>query len=215
MCELEERFGKYDGFEYKPRVPRNRLVEGVGINDSPFILEPTIAGKKVRHPAYSVWRSMLKRCYSNKCKEKHPTYEDVTCCDEWLLFTNFAKWFKDNYIEGWQLDKDLLVKNNKVYDPNYCIFAPRHINSFLTLRGNHRGDTSIGVKLTSTGKFQSQISDGSKRRYLGIFKSKEQAHKTWQRAKLEQAIAFDFTPLQRVINQLKFEIENNLETTTL
>lgn len=35
------------------------------------------------------------------------------------------------------------------------------------------------------------------------------------KAKLELAIAFNFPPLQRVIDQLKFEIENNLETTSL
>ena len=41
------------------------------------------------------------------------------------------------------------------------------------------------------------------------------AVKDKQKAKLEQAIAFNFPPLQRIIDQLEFEIENNLETTSL
>lgn len=37
----------------------------------------------------------------------------------------------------------------------------------------------------------------------------------WQKAKLEQAMAFNSPPLQRIIDQLTFEIENNLETMSL
>lgn len=47
--DLEKIFGKFDNFEYRERKPSNRLVQGVGINDSPFTCEP--AGS-IRHPAY-------------------------------------------------------------------------------------------------------------------------------------------------------------------
>lgn len=212
--ELEEIFGKFDDFEYRERRPLNKLVEDMGVNDAPFVVAPTIKGKQINHPAYSTWRDMLKRCYSNRLKEKYPTYKDVICCEEWLLFTNFARWFKDNYIAGYQLDKDILVKGNKLYSHNTCVFVPAKINSFIILSGKIRGDQPLGVDLHK-GKFRAQIKIGSKRIYLGVFNSKEEAHRAWQKAKLEQAIAFNFPPLQRVIDQLKFEIENNLETTSL
>ena len=215
MTNFIEEFGWYEGFIYKAlSKPSNRSVYGVGINDSPFIIKIRIDGVRHSHKAYLVWVNMLKRCYNSDYKEKHPTYRDVTCCTEWLLFTNFAKWFKDNYKEGYNLDKDVLVKDNKIYSPNTCIFAPKEINLFLTLSGAIRGELPIGVTLHQ-GKFQSSISHKNKAIFLGYFDTKEEAHQAWQRAKLEQAIAFNFPPLQRVIDQLTYEIENNLETISL
>ena len=34
------------------------------------------------------------------------------------------EWFDKNYIEGWHLDKDLIVKGNKVYSPTTCMLPP-------------------------------------------------------------------------------------------
>lgn len=207
---FEEIFGKWDGFEYIERRQKSyKLVYGIGTNDSTFQVVPT---KQTRHPAYSTWVSMLERCYSSKYKEKYPTYKDVTCCDNWLLFTNFAIWFKDRYIKDQHLDKDILVKNNKIYSPNTCIFAPKEINMFLTIRSSERGEQPLGVQLHK-GRFIARI--GAERFNLGSFDTSKEAHRAWQKAKLEQAIAFNFPPLQRVIDQLIFEIENNLETTSL
>ena len=217
---MEEIFGKFDDFEYRERKPLNSLVENIGINNAPFVVSPTIINKRVTHPAYSVWCNMLKRSYSKVYKEKNPTYLEVTCCEDWLLFTNFAKWFKDNYIKDCQLDKDLLCKDNKIYSPKTCLFIPREINTFLTLHGKDRGSYPLGVS-KEYNKYKASISrasisdGGIPSNYLGLFITKEEAHQAWQKAKLEQAIAFNFPPLQRVIDQLTFEIENNLETTSL
>lgn len=49
--------------------------------------------------SYSVWVNMIRRCYSEEYKEKHVTYKNVTCCDEWLNYTNFKKWYDANYYE--------------------------------------------------------------------------------------------------------------------
>lgn len=213
MNLLEEKYGAWDGFEYRSRRNKQKeLIFGNGINDAPFVVRPTISGKRIVHPAFSYWYNMLNRSYNPKYKEKNATYLEVTCCKEWLLFTNFAIWFKGNYIEGYQLDKDLLVKDNKIYSPNNCIFIPQKINSFLTLSNAQSGKLPIGVTLHK-GRFISRIStEGTN---LGSFDTPELAHKAWQKVKLEQAIAFNFTPLQRVIDQLKFEIKNNLETLSL
>jgi hypothetical protein len=215
--DLEEIFGKFDDFEYRERRPTNKLMEGIGVNDAPFVVQPTICGKLIRHPAYIAWSGMLNRCFNIKYKDKHTTYLNITCCEDWLLFTNFAKWFKENYIEGWQLDKDLLIKDNKIYSPATCLFVPQEINKFLILNGRTPigNILPIGVNLHN-GRFQATINDGfGKINYLGRFDSEYEAHRAWQKAKLERAIAFNFPPLQRVIDQLTFEIENNLETTSL
>lgn len=35
------------------------------------------------------------------------------------------------HMEGWHLDKDILLKGNKVYSPETCAFVPAKINSLL------------------------------------------------------------------------------------
>lgn len=208
--ELEEEYGYYKNFIYRTRKPRNSLVQKTGINDAPFIISPNIGGTQIEHPAYSVWKAMLARCYSSNTKERRPTYAGVICCNEWLLFTTFARWFKQNYIDGYHLDKDLLIKDNKIYSPRTCTFIPPDINNFLTTSASTRGTLPLGVSMDGNS-FRASI----KSKYICNAADSLTAHKEWQKAKLEQAISFNFPPLQRVIDQLKFEIENNLETTSL
>jgi len=82
-----------------------------------------------------VWKDMLCRCYNDKWKEKHPYYDDCSVCSEWLNYSNFEKWFNNNYYkidgETMNLDKDILVKGNRIYSPNTCCFVPHRINAIL------------------------------------------------------------------------------------
>lgn len=213
MVDFEKEFGYFEGFLYRPRNKSvSKTVYDVGINDSPFVVQPTINSKKYIHPAYYTWYNLLTRCYSAKYKEKYPTYINAFCCDEWLVFTNFARWFKNNYIHKYHLDKDLLFKENKEYSPNTCIYIPMEINEFTTLRNNDRGQYPLGVTLHK-GRFISRI--GKERVNLGSFNTSEEAHQAWQKAKLEQAKSFNFGPLQRIINQLQYDLDNRIETFTL
>ena len=69
---------------------------------------------------YNTWHDMLRRCYS----DGYQTYKDCSVCDEWKFYSVFREWFYDNYYkvddEEMNLDKDLLVKNNKIYCPEKC-----------------------------------------------------------------------------------------------
>lgn len=38
---------------------------------------------------------------------KRSNYSTITICDEWYTFSNYLKWFCENMVEGWDLDKDL------------------------------------------------------------------------------------------------------------
>ena len=101
------------------------------------------------------WQNMLKRCYDKEYQKKNPTYKNCEVCEEWLNFQNFAKWYEENYyeIKGEQihLDKDILIKGNKTYSPENCIFAPIKINSLFTKREECRGKYPIGVKPNGKG----------------------------------------------------------------
>lgn len=83
--------------------------------------------------AYRTWRGILERSYSKKFKEKHPTYKDCTVDERWHNFQVFAQWFYENYnfetMEGWHLDKDILIRGNKLYSPETCCFIPHIINN--------------------------------------------------------------------------------------
>ena len=99
--------------------------------------------------SYSVWTSMLMRCYSDKYQKKEPTYKDCSVCKEWYNYSNFKKWFNDNYYEidgeRMDLDKDILMKGNKIYSPDTCVFVPKNINTLFTKSNKSRGKYPIGV----------------------------------------------------------------------
>ena len=102
----------------------NKLVYGVGVDD----LGGVIFTKSKTPKFYSVWRHMLYRCYSLEYQSRFATYVGCTVCEEWKYLSNFKKWFDENYIEGFDLDKDILVKGNKIYSPDTSVFVPKHIN---------------------------------------------------------------------------------------
>ena len=125
--------------------------------------------EKYYKKAVKVWSSMLQRCYDNKVHNQEQTYIGCQVCDEWLNFSLFYSWFKDNYYElpceSIQLDKDIIVKNNKLYSPERCCFVPHTINSLFTKNNKNRGTTPIGVSWIKRDKvYRAQCNDGYKNR---------------------------------------------------
>lgn len=118
---------------------------------------------------YSVWSRMLKRCYYKA--DIYPTYENVVVCEEWHNFQIFSEWFKNNYINNFELDKDILIKGNKIYSPETCCFVPHDINTLLVKSDKIRGKYPIGVYYNSKNNcFISQIKIGNKeKKHLGCF----------------------------------------------
>ena len=123
-------------------------VCGVGICGSKY---PIYNGAKMLKE-YVLWKHFIERCYDKKIKEKYPTYQDAICCEEWLLYENFYEWIhtQENYNkwlngERWALDKDILVKGNKIYSPETCCLVPQHVNTLFTKCNSNRGKLPIGV----------------------------------------------------------------------
>lgn len=94
---------------------------------------------------YSCWHSMFKRCYSNSVHKLHISYVNCIVDKIWHNFQNFAEWFTNNYIENYHLDKDILIKGNKIYSPDTCCFVPHEINQLFTKNNIDRGLLPIGV----------------------------------------------------------------------
>jgi hypothetical protein len=127
--------------------------------------------KKEKHykKAVKVWGSMILRCYDEKLHNMEETYFGCSVCNDWLLFSFFYEWFKDNYYElteeRVQLDKDILVKHNKIYSPDKCCFVPQTINSLFTKNNKNRGDTPIGVSWINRDEvYRAQCNNGYKKR---------------------------------------------------
>ena len=137
---------------------------------------------------YRLWMDMLRRCYSDGFRKKNPTYKDCEVSDNFKSYEYFYEWCNEQIgfgVEGFELDKDLLIKGNKIYNKNTCIFIPSEINLVLTKRTTSRGRHLIGVYWNKKYKaFVAQISrNKGKREYLGYFKTELEAFNAYKVAK--------------------------------
>lgn len=143
---------------------------------------------------YRAWNNLITRISDEKQLSKYPKYKDCCICDDWLIFDNFAEWHKENYYEVDDeimcLDKDILVKGNKIYSPETCIYVPNSINVLFTKSDKNRGEFPIGVYYEKTSdKFKSQLSyqehrnGKKKRKNLGRFDTCEEAFNKYKTEK--------------------------------
>lgn len=146
---------------------------GIGIND-------LMLGRESE--AYTLWRNMIVRCYDEGRLVRHPTYRGVTVCSDWLKLSAFKKWFDQNVVKGYSLDKDIINKGNKVYSPDNCCFVPPEINTLFTRRHLHRGPLPIGVSFKH-GKYYASISMNGKMHGLGHYDMPELAFAAYKSAK--------------------------------
>lgn len=184
--------------------PNHRTVCGIGFTGEGDYVR-SING--VHTQASRMWKGMLFRCYSSKSLRKHKTYSDCTVCEEWHNYQNFAKWHEENYyqIENQEmhLDKDILVKRNKVYSPDTCVFVPEYINSLFTKRQSLRGCLPIGVHYTKRGnKYIAQCNSSGNRIYLGRYDTSEGAFEAYKAFKEEE--------IKKVANKYKEYIPTKL-----
>ena len=160
-------------------------VYGVGYLGCNLELKVSYSGKKC--PIYYAWARMFERCYSEKFHRIKPTYIGCTVSDEFKDYSKWREWY-DNYqykYDGWHLDKDLLIKGNKVYSENTCVFLPHEINQILVKRTASRGKYLIGVSWHKTNNaFVARVNKnkgGSE--HLGYFKTEIEAFNAYKQAK--------------------------------
>lgn len=151
-----------------------------------FDVKTAVSDIKISTP-YRLWVGMIRRCYDTKYNKD--SYSDCCVCDEWKYFSNFLTWFnihKEEYQEQYQLDKDILVKGNRIYSPDTCCFVPKFINTLL-LKGQKKrvsknGDCPLGVTYYCN-KYSSRISIRGKIETIGYFFTPEEAFTAYKTAK--------------------------------
>lgn len=220
---------------------KNRKILGVGTNDLDYEIfrtEKDAEGKVVGtwlDPCYHVWSCLLGRLYSKR-KTRTRNYSDCTLYNDWYLLSNFHGWFYANWIKGWHLDKDILIKGNREYGPDTCRFIPDHLNTLLTDCAAARGEWPMGVHkdnkpvVKSAKRFIARCNDAVLGRlFLGIFHTPEEAHRAWQKEKVNQVkkaidrfkaepvgykLEIELALLNRV-ELIQNDIDNNRETIKL
>jgi hypothetical protein len=167
-------------------MPKVCMIAGVGVNDC--------KGNVKDNPHYLRWDSMLRRCYQPTSHNMMRTYYDCSVSEDWLIFSNFERWSLLNYKPDFQLDKDILIKGNKIYGEDGCCYLPKDLNVIFLVRAICRGDLPLGVSKMGTsagGKhyervkpYIAKVNRVGKTINLGYFLSPKEAHRAWQEAKV-------------------------------
>lgn len=157
----------------KCKIDKHRgKVYGKGINDI----------YNVSKRCYRVWTEMLKRCYDEKYHHRENSYIICEVCDEWLILSNFKRWFDENYVEGYELDKDILGKGSKIYSPSTCCFVPKQLNNLIKGEFKRKNDLPKGVEMRGS-KYLARIRDNGKYIRLGLYEDVNLAHEAYLNAK--------------------------------
>lgn len=151
-------------------------------------------------PDYVCWKDMLDRVY-NQNSIKVRWYSECVVSDSFKYLSLFRDWTEKQIgfgNEGWQLDKDILFKGNKIYSEDTCCFVPKEINCLFTKSNRIRGNLPIGV--TKCGnKYAARMNSYGESVYLGKFITSDKAFFAYKTAK-EQYI-------KEVANKWKDQID--------
>ena len=154
--------------------PNKSTVFGFGINDAG--LEDSTDKR------YVLWNSIIRRSYSEVYHKSKPSYKDVRVSEDWRRLSNFIKDIEKlpNFdlavSENWELDKDLLGGDQKLYSNNTCCFLPRELNTLFT--SESKKGLKKGVFYNKRlGKFTASINRGGKvRSHIGVYETEKSAH---------------------------------------
>jgi hypothetical protein len=137
-----------------------------------------------RRKCEAIWTFLRKRV------GKVEAYKN--CTVEFESLEQFREWAIRQvgfHKPGFEMDKDILVKGNRVYSPDTCVFVPTEINGLFSgcYKAVRRGNYPIGVCFNKgSGRFVAQMSDRQSSgldKYLGSFGTVEEAFACYKTAK--------------------------------
>lgn len=159
-----------------PKFPANsrhiagrKKIYGVGVNDAPYLTQPTVKGRRYCCPVYQLWVDMLRRVYVKG---------DASTIDEsWLTFMNFQKWVLQQKYRNRLLNNVLLTCGERLhYSEQTCCFVSKDLHRLLL--EPIRSPAGIDVH-------QNKYRAIYRSRYLGHFNSFVEAHIARQHARAE------------------------------
>lgn len=137
---------------------------------------------------YAVWRGIFHRCYKDGPLGIKPYYTNCVVSEKWFDFQNFAGWLEPKKMHrfGWLIDKDLLVRGNREYGPDFCCLLPCVLNNNIQIRTKKISNLPVGV-----GKSGNKFAAFLTKEYIGLFSTAEDAHRAYcnQKDKLIHTLA--------------------------
>jgi hypothetical protein len=151
-------------------------------------------GCKIKYQtrSYRVWVGMCGRCADNMYMRKtRPTYIGCTMSDNFKDFQFFADWHTTQvgyYSDKYELDKDILFEENKIYSENTCVLIPASLNTFLCANDAIRGKLPQGMSFhKNSGKYLAQINKDGKGTHIGYYRTIDAAAAAYRLAKETEA----------------------------
>lgn len=160
-----------------------RTVLGVGYNSGG---KHTAYIVKTPTKEYTTWKNMLRRCYCEKTHKLNPSYADCVVSSEWHDFQVFAEWLSNHEYNGlgYHLDKDLLIRGNKVYGADTCCLVPQEVNKLLYDHSRKIRKYPKGVYLHKfSGRYHARVVIENRNESLGYFDCPSKAHDAYVEAK--------------------------------
>ncbi len=182
--------------------PNNGKIFGVAINDN-----YSMTGSKW----YTVWHSLIRRCYSEVYQKSKPTYKDVEVESSWLRFSNFLKDVVDiPFCEkcengDYQLDKDVLSNGLKIYSKETVCFVPPEINAALIRSGSIVGYRKCGKRYIPSFRTSSLNTIANELGLDKSYRTSEEALQAYRKVKLIH--------LENLANKYKGEIDERVYNT--
>lgn len=137
--------------------------------------------------AMKLWKGAITRSHCKRTKERQPCYSGVSITKDWHNFQNFAKWFYEQpyYEKGYQLDKDILIRGNKVYSPDTCCLVPQEINKIFIDKHDRNRGLPRGIRKTRCGN---KYTAKAVQKHVGTFSTIEEANKACKAARNNQIV---------------------------
>lgn len=131
MCKC----GVIKNYPYRYLVSGN--TKSCGCVRRENILASKVTHALSKHPLYSVYQDMKRRCYDKKDGSyKNYGGRGISVCDEWVNdIHSFVNWGMDNgYEKGLELDRE---NNDGNYEPLNCRFITRDVGNRNTRKNIH------------------------------------------------------------------------------
>lgn len=188
---------EFDGYPNKTKTIESAALRNKGFRNN---YKPTVFGvgylgegeyqgseKDGTVIAYTIWYKMIARSYDDKTQKLQPAYIGCSVDPYFHSFQNFADYYINHqcYGLGFHIDKDLLVRGNRVYGPDTCTMLPPEVNSALASTPTSESGLPLGVNKIDDGYVARLNKTGQGREYLGYYKTPEEAHNVYVKAKEE------------------------------
>lgn len=164
------------------KVTEDKIIDGNFISG--------FASHKVQYvtKSMSVWRSIKSRCKPDSAFQAgKPSYEGCYLSDNFKDFQYFANWYTSQVgygLEKYQIDKDIIIRGNKMYGESTCVLVPPAINVFFARKPIKTLPTGVSKQFL---RFAASIKIEGVVKYIGNFENVEDAAAAYAEAKEGEA----------------------------